>query len=83
MPAPPITTVTLQEAETQLARLVQQISESGEDVILTDGDKPVARLVAVPVAPSERPRPRFGGAKSLVTVPPDFDAPLEDFAEYM
>jgi len=77
-------TLTLQEAGGQLARLVQQISESGEDVVLTDGDKPVARLVAVVPAPEPaRPRPRFGSAKGLVTVPPDFDAPLEDFAEYM
>ncbi len=29
------------------------------------------------------PRPRFGSAKGLVTIPPDFDDPLEDFAEYM
>lgn len=32
---------------------------------------------------SLEPRPRFGSAKGLVTIPPDFDDPLEDFAEYM
>lgn len=79
-------TITLQEAGSQLARLVQQINESGEPVVLTDGDKPVAQLTPVPDAPrpvQEQPRPRFGSAKGLLTVPPDFDAPLEDFAEYM
>ena len=75
-------TLTLEEADGQLARLVQQINQSGEDLILTDGDKPVARLVPVPDPSPERPRPRFGSAKGLVTVPPDFDAPLDDFAEY-
>ena len=31
----------------------------------------------------QEPRPRFGSARGLVTIPPDFDDPLEDFAEYM
>ena len=75
-------TLTLEEADGQLARLVQQINQSGEDLILTQGDKPVARLVPVPAGPPDRPQPRFGSAKGLVTVPPDFDEPLEDFAEY-
>ena len=29
----------------------------------------------------EKPRPRFGSAKGMFTLPPDFDAPLEDFPE--
>lgn len=77
-----MSTITLEEASGQLARLVQQINESGEDIVITDGDKPVARLVAMHAPPPGRPRPRFGSAKGLVTIPPDFDAPLEDFAEY-
>jgi hypothetical protein len=28
-------------------------------------------------------RPRFGSAKGMVTIPDDFDEPLEDFKEYM
>jgi len=77
-------TITLEEAGSQLARLVQQINESGEPVVLTQGDKPVARLVPVPDEPSERPRPRFGSAKGLILhMADDFDAPLDDFAEYM
>lgn len=31
---------------------------------------------------SERPRRRPGSAKGLLQVPADFDAPLEDFADY-
>jgi hypothetical protein len=33
--------------------------------------------------PLQREPRRPGSAKGLVTVPPDFDEPLEDFAEYM
>ena len=77
-------TLTLQEADGQLARLVQQISESGEDVVLTDGDKPVALLVPVPTALPARRAPREpGSAKGLILyMADDFDAPLDDFAEY-
>lgn len=32
---------------------------------------------------SERPRRQAGSAKGLITVPDDFDDPLEDFAPYM
>lgn len=35
-----------------------------------------------PQPDSLEPR-RAGGAKGLVTIPPDFDGSLEDFAEYM
>ena len=37
-----------------------------------------------PVNPEESEnRPRFGSAKGMVTIPDDFDEPLEDFKEYM
>ncbi len=79
-----MSTITLEEAGSQLARLVQQINESGEDIVLTQGDKPVALLVPVPTAPPARRAPREpGSAKGLIEIPPDFDEPLEDFAEYM
>ncbi|GEM_PF-6738089 len=29
------------------------------------------------------PRPRFGSGKGIFHMAPDFDAPLEDFKEYM
>ena len=31
--------------------------------------------------PQEKPRPRFGSAKGMFTLPPDFDAPSEDLPE--
>lgn len=34
-------------------------------------------------APSNRPKPVFGSAKGMFKLADDFDAPLEDFAEYM
>jgi len=75
--------VTLEEAAAHLPRLVEQINENGEDVVIMQGSKPVAKLVSLPSLP-ERPRPQFGSAKGLILyMADDFDAPLDDFAEYM
>ena len=32
---------------------------------------------------SEKPKPKFGSAKGLIHIAPDFDEPLEDFKPYM
>lgn len=75
-----MTVIELYEAETQLEKLVEE-AEAGAEVVITRGGKPVARLVA---PAGERPAERIpGSAKGLFTVPDDFDAPLEDFREYM
>ncbi|MBC7528336.1 MAG: DUF2281 domain-containing protein [Chthonomonadaceae bacterium] len=34
-------------------------------------------------ASDEKPRPRFGSGKGIFRMAHDFDAPLEDFREYM
>ncbi|MFN4253916.1 MAG: DUF2281 domain-containing protein [Saprospiraceae bacterium] len=33
--------------------------------------------------PPTKPRPRFGSAKGMFVMAPDFDEPLADFHEYM
>ena len=69
--------VELEQAEGHLAQLVEEVGAGGE-VVLTRNGQPVARLVAVEDADRVP-----GSAKGLFTVPADFDAPLEDFREYM
>ncbi len=51
----------------------------GEEVIFTQNNLPVAKLVAVR---QEKTRPQFGSAKGLFVMAEDFDEPLEDFDEY-
>jgi hypothetical protein len=34
-------------------------------------------------AKESRPGPKFGSAKGMFTIMPDFDEPLEEFKEYM
>lgn len=74
-------TVTLEEAQAQLPKLIEQL-RPGEEIIITRDQKPVARLVGEP-QPERKPR-RPGTMKgSVLYMAPDFDVPLEDFKEYM
>lgn len=75
-----MTEVTLAEAQAKLPELVAAAAR-GEEVVITQPNEPAIKLV--PVKPA-RPRPQFGSAKGLILyMAPDFDAPREDFKEYM
>ncbi|MCY2968611.1 MAG: type II toxin-antitoxin system prevent-host-death family antitoxin [Planctomycetota bacterium] len=77
-----MTTVTIQEAQATLSDLIHRLG-SGEEVLITENDRPVARLVWTPAPPVPKPR-QLGTLKGVVlSMAPDFDAPLEDFKEYM
>jgi len=82
-----MTQVTLEEAGSQLSRLIQA-ARKGEVVILMENSEPVARLVPITEAEatseSTKPHARRGSGQGLILyMAPDFDAPLDDFKEYM
>jgi antitoxin (DNA-binding transcriptional repressor) of toxin-antitoxin stability system len=52
----------------------------GEKVLILTDDQQIVQIV--PVAPPKR-QPQFGSAKGLIAIAEDFDAPLQDFAEYI
>ena len=52
---------------------------NGEEVVFTQNNVPIAKLIAVR---QEKPRPQFGSAKGLFVMAEDFNEPLEDFDEY-
>jgi len=65
--------VTIHEAKTHLSRLLRRV-QSGEEIVIAKGDKPIARLV-----PIEKPRKRMlGRDKGLFIIPDDFNAPLPE-----
>jgi prevent-host-death family protein len=72
-------TVTIQEAQATLADLIHRLSP-GDEVVITENDQPVARLVPTLIA--KKP-PQFGTLKGTVLSMEHFDDPLEDFKEYM
>ena len=70
--------VNIHEAKTHLSRLIQEALD-GEEIIIARGNQPIVRLVLVDSARRER---TTGWAKGQVQVADDFDAPLDDFADY-
>ena len=71
--------IDLNEAKRHLIDLID-IALSGEEVVITQDDQPVLKLIRV-VAP--KARRQAGSAQGLITMASDFDAPLEDFRAYM
>ncbi len=71
--------VKLDEARARLLDLIQAAIR-GEQVFILADDREMVQLV--PIAIPKR-HPQFGSAKGLVKMAEDFDAPLDDFSEYM
>ena len=77
-----MTTLSLEEAQTQLRKILAGL-RLGETVILTDNGRPLATLMKTAAEPPSQPR-KAGSAKDTIHwMAPDFDAPLEEFEEYM
>jgi prevent-host-death family protein len=74
-------TVTIQEAETQLSKLVASAAD-GEVVVIEDAGKPLVKLVAIEPAAKpvdEKPLPRrLGFMRGEMKIPDDFDRLMED-----
>ena len=65
--------ITVEEAQTKLKALIEALAP-GEEIVLTENQRPVAKLVGErPVCPS-RPAPGLGKG-SILYMAPDFDAP--------
>jgi antitoxin (DNA-binding transcriptional repressor) of toxin-antitoxin stability system len=75
-------TVTIQEAQAKLPELIQQLIAGG-DLVITDNQQPVARLSASRPTSLQAPRQPGTLRGTILYMAPDFDAPLEDFKEYM
>jgi antitoxin (DNA-binding transcriptional repressor) of toxin-antitoxin stability system len=69
-----VTTIDIREAQRTLADLLVRVA-AGEEIVLTEGDQPRARLV--PVTGSRNKRVPGLHAASMTTTA-DFDAPLAD-----
>ncbi|HJT79298.1 MAG TPA: DUF2281 domain-containing protein [Gemmataceae bacterium] len=73
--------VLIEEAQAYLPDLLKLLAP-GEEILITRGDQVIAKLVGVAEKP-QTPR-QLGTMKGTVLyMAPDFDAPLEDFKEYM
>jgi antitoxin (DNA-binding transcriptional repressor) of toxin-antitoxin stability system len=69
-----VETVTIHVAKTTLSRLPARV-EAGEEIVLARGKNPIAR--PVPFRPPE-PKRQFGQLRGIISVAPDFFAPLPE-----
>jgi antitoxin (DNA-binding transcriptional repressor) of toxin-antitoxin stability system len=73
-------TITIQEAQAQLLDLIHRLQD-GDEVVITENDQTVAKLART--EPKKQWPCKAGSAKGKIWMAPDFDAPLEDFKDYM
>ena len=71
-----MTTFNIHEAKTHFSKLLERVLK-GEEVIIAKAGKPVARILPV-VANMATRTP--GIDKGKITIMPNFDDPLEEFA---
>jgi len=74
-----MTTVTLEQAQANLPQLLEQL-KPGEEITITEHGQPLA---LVKKAERNSWPCKAGSAKGKIRMAPDFDAPLEEFKEYM
>jgi prevent-host-death family protein len=75
-------TVTIQEAQAKLLDLIHNLSP-GDEVVITENNQPVAKLVSEMPKPKPVLRPPPGLGRGFITIVSDDDEHLKDFAEYM
>lgn len=73
--------LSIEDVQARLPELVENL-QPGEEIVITRDEKAVARLVGE--KKPDRPPRQLGTLKGTVLyMAPDFDAPLEEFREYM
>jgi prevent-host-death family protein len=77
-----MTTISIEEAQERLPDLIHRL-HSGDEVVITEDSQPVARLIPTASEPRQRLRQPGTLRGSVLYMAPDFDAPLEDFKDYM
>jgi antitoxin (DNA-binding transcriptional repressor) of toxin-antitoxin stability system len=70
--------IAVHDAQSQLPNLIDE-AISGKTVYIVGNGKQIVQLAPI----VGNGRPKFGSAAGLVSTTEDFDAPLEDFREYM
>jgi antitoxin (DNA-binding transcriptional repressor) of toxin-antitoxin stability system len=76
-----MTTVTIEEAQSHLAEIINELAP-GEEVVLTRENTPVATIRAA--TPSSREPPKLGTLKgTILHIAPEFDDIPDGFEDYL
>jgi len=69
--------IDINQVKQQLPKILENIEDT---IIITKQGLPIAKIVGIP---NKKKKRQFGSAKGLIKISDDFDAPLDDFEEYM
>ncbi|UVO54881.1 type II toxin-antitoxin system Phd/YefM family antitoxin [Sphingomonas sp. SUN039] len=75
-----MTALNVHEAKTHFSRVLTRV-ESGEEVVIARGGKPIARVV--PYDPEARSKRKLGFLRGQIDVPEDFDTMFQKEIEGM
>ena len=75
-----MTNITLEQAQARLPEIVRQL-QPGEEITITDQEQPLAQVRRIPR--TSWPCKAGSAKNSILRIAPDFDAPLDEFQEYM
>jgi prevent-host-death family protein len=75
-----MSSVTIKEAQAKLTNLIPKLGP-GEEIVITENNKPVAKLVSERAPVRQRPQP--GLCKGMIRIVADDEDHLKDFAEYI
>lgn len=70
--------IPAKQAINELEKLLDDVAK-GQEIVIVSPDGSAVKLIALP----RTPHPKFGSARGLVSIGPDFDEPIEGFEEYM
>lgn len=74
--------IDLNQAQARLPQLLE-IALRGEEIIITRDEQPIAKIVPLTAADNNDDGDlQLGSARDVLIIHEDFDAPLEEFAEY-
>ncbi len=71
--------VNIHEAKTNLSKLIKKVV-NGEEVVIARGNKPLVKMVFLE---GKKPKRKLGTAKGKIKIAADFDAPMNDFEDYL
>ena len=75
-----MTQLNIAEAKAHFSEIIQK-ALLGEEIIISKGNRPLVRIV--PLASPAKKRIPGTGKGQLLKMAEDFDAPLDEFKEYM
>jgi antitoxin (DNA-binding transcriptional repressor) of toxin-antitoxin stability system len=72
--------ISLSKAQAELPEIIYNL-KPGQELLITDNDRPVAKLIGQTATPPQRPSP--GLCKGMITIVADDEEHLQEFGEYL